>query len=352
MGIQIQNELNELLDVIKQEEGKPVWPSSVLPPSVINILWTFVTGKRIARSDPSLSRLLQLLLERSKAFDMSGGILNQMPWLRFIAPEKTGYNLLQRFNKELNKLFMATIEDHHATYTEEKSSDDLIYGYIKEQKAREHDPNSTFTNLQLTMIILDIFIAGSQTTSITIDLALMMMLVRPDIQATIHQEIDQALDNSQLPMYSDKVKLPYTEAVLLEVQRFFHIVPISGPRRATCTTTLGDYQIPKNTTVLISLRSVHMDPDYWGDPEVFRPERFLDADKRKIVNTERLLPFGLARRRCLGEALARSCIFTFFVGVLQRFDLMLPPGAPVPSIKLLPGITLSPQQYKIKFITR
>jgi cytochrome P450 len=182
MDQQIHSELAELLEVIGQSAGRPVWPGGFLPPAVINILWTFVTGKRIQRTDPQLPRLLKLLNERSKAFDMSGGVLNQMPWLRFIAPERTGYNLLQRFNRELNKLFMETIEEHHATYTEEKSGDDLIYGYIKEMRARQHDPESTFTNLQLTMIILDIFIAGSQTTSITIDLALMMMLARPDIQ--------------------------------------------------------------------------------------------------------------------------------------------------------------------------
>ena len=84
MEIQIKKELKELIDLIGQTED-PLWPGKhLLPPSVINVLWTFTTGKRISRNNPRLIRFLDLLQKRSKAFDMSGGILSQMPWLRFV----------------------------------------------------------------------------------------------------------------------------------------------------------------------------------------------------------------------------------------------------------------------------
>ncbi|XP_055609284.1 probable cytochrome P450 305a1 [Uranotaenia lowii] len=352
MQLQIQNELNELIGIIRVLEEKPVWPGSILPTSVINVLWTFTTGSRISRDDSRLVTLLQLLQNRSKAFDMSGGILSQLPWLRFIAPEWTGYNLLKKFNLELNEFFMTTIKKHHQEYSEEKCDDDLIYAYIKEMKSRMNDPNSTFTDLQLTMIILDIFIAGSQTTSITIDLALMMLVCHPEIQRKIHEEIDSTLAPTELPQQHDRSNLPYTEAFLLEVQRYFHIVPVSGPRRALSDTTLGGFNIPKNTTILMGLRTVHMDPKHWGDPENFRPERFID-ENRQIFNTDRLIPFGLCRRRCLGESLARSCMFTFLVGILQKFSLQKPSEqSPDPDLKLQPGITLSPKPYHIVFKQR
>ena len=349
MEIQIQNELNELLDLLKNLNEESVWPGEILPPSVINVLWTFTTGQRVPRTDDRLQRLLKLLGQRSKAFDMSGGTLNQMPWLRFIAPEKTGYNLIKRFNEELNQFFKVSVDQHHRDYDESKASDDLIYAYIKEMKKRENDPNSTFTDIQLTMTILDIFIAGSQTTSITLDLALMMMAVCPDIQKKIQEEIDENLDQQILPKACDHTKVPYTDAFLLEVQRFFHIVPISGPRRALKETTLGGYRIPKDTTILIGLKTVHKDTEHWGDPEEFRPERFLDKNNN-IHNTEHLIPFGLARRRCLGELLAKACLFTFFVGIMQKFHLSCKDEKP--SIDLLPGITLSPKPYKMIFTPR
>jgi cytochrome P450 len=349
MDSQIQDELKELTSVIESSK-EPIWPADILPASVINVLWTFVTGSRIKRNDSRLARFLDLLHKRSKAFDMAGGTLSQMPWIRFIAPEKSGYNLITSLNKEFSKFFMEIINEHHENYSELKAEEDLIYAFIKEMKNQENNPKSTFSNIQLAMIILDIFIAGSQTTSITLDLALMMMLVRPDIQEKCHKEIDESEFGTKEITYHDRYKFPFIEAFLLEVQRFFHIVPIAGPRRTMKDTTLAKYDIPYNTTILFGLRSVHMDKDYWKNPEDFVPERFLD-ENMNIINTERLIPFGLGRRRCLGDALARACIFTFFVGVLRKFNLKECPYEK-PSLNLLPGITLSPKKYKIIFEKR
>lgn len=361
MQVQIQNELNELLQVIADQQGDAVWPGSFLPPSVLNVLWTFTAGQKIARNDPRLARLLSLMQLRSKAFDMSGGVLNQMAWLRHIAPEWTGYNLIRRFNEEIHAFFMDIIAQHKLDFDEDKASDDLIYAYLNEMQAHAGDPETTFSDRQLTMVILDMFIAGSQTTSITLDLALMTMALHSDVQRRVHDElkklalptIGSAENSTQSPCAEDRAQLPYTEAVLLEVQRFYHIVPISGPRRVLHDTMLGGYRIPRDTTVLMGLRSVHMDDEHWGDPECFRPERFLDADGVKLVNTERLMPFGQGRRRCLGESLARACLFTFFAGMMNRFAVQLTGNdADRPERKLLPGITLSPKPYKVVFKAR
>ena len=351
MEIQIQNELQELLDILDKNEGIPIWPGSqFLPPSVINVLWTFTAGSRIERNDKRLLKFLSLLQKRSKAFDLSGGTLSQMPWLRFFAPEKTGYNLIRNLNKELYEFFMEIIEEHLDTYSDDKENDDLIYAYIKEMRLQEKNPDSTFTLLQLTMVILDIFIAGSTTTSTTIDLAFMITLMRPDVQEKCHKEIDAILGRGISPNYANRMSLPYVEAVLLEVQRFFHIAPLTGPRRTLRTCQLGGYTIPKNTTVLIGVISVQMDAEFWKDPETFRPERFLD-ENRNIIKTVNMLPFGAGRRRCLGDQLARACIFTFFVGILQKYKLQPCPAEP-PSLDLLPGMTLSPKPYKINFQKR
>lgn len=350
MEIQIQNELNELLEVISEKNNEAVWPGSFLAPSIINVLWTFVAGKRIPRSDERLTRLLTLMGQRSKAFDMSGGWLNTMPFLRFIAPEKTSYNLIKRFNSELRDFFMALVNDHKENFSEDKINDDLIYAYIAEMKQRDGE-SSNYDELQLTMIILDMFIAGSYTTSITLDLALMMMVMRPDIQRCIHKSIDDVLDETRLPSINDKNSLVYIEAFLLEVARFFHIVAVSGPRRVLETTTLGGYTIPKNTTVLMDLNSISMDQKHWKDPEEFRPERFLD-ENNQITNVERFVAFGQGRRRCLGENLARSCLFTFFVGIMQRFEIVNGGKEDAPTTKTLPGIVLSPNPYKVHFKKR
>lgn len=94
-----------------------------------------------------------------------------------------------------------------------------------------------------------------------------------------------------------------------------------------------------------------MDANYWRDPDVFRPERFLD-ENQKISNIERFVAFGQGHRRCLGENLARGCLFTFFVGIMQKYRIELPDNEPMPSLDTLPGLVLSPQPYKVRFIKR
>lgn len=95
------------------------------------------------------------------------------------------------------------------------------------------------------------------------------MALYPKIQSRIQKELDAVYEEGQTPSALEKSKFSYIEATIMEVQRFFHITPITGPRRVLRETTLGGYTIPKNTTVLIHLRSVHMDKEHWGDPEVF-----------------------------------------------------------------------------------
>lgn len=350
MEEQIQDELNELLQVIDDHEGKPIWPGEFLPSSVLNVLWSFTAGKKISRGDERLKRLLELMKRRSKAFDMSGGWLNIMPFLRFIAPEQTSYNLIKRFNMELLEFFKPIIAEHKTDFTKEKIDDDLIYAFINEMRSAD-GANTNFTDIQLIMVILDLFVAGAHSTSNTLDFVLMSMVLYPDIQKQCQLDIDAAIGSAELPTLNDKSRLAYIEAVICEAQRMYNIVPISGPRRVLKPTILGGYHIPVNTTVLMGLETINMDRDYWVDPDIFRPERFLDANN-KICNTDRLVAFGQGKRRCLGEALARAALFTYLVGILQKYKLELPPDAAKPSTKAQPGILNSVQPYQILFKRR
>lgn len=93
-----------------------------------------------------LNLFLKLLQKRAKAFDMSGGMLGQFPWLRYIMPEKTGYNMINQLNYELRDFFREKIRKHHEDW-EPNRNDDLMYTYITQMKNEGQD--STFTgNLQ------------------------------------------------------------------------------------------------------------------------------------------------------------------------------------------------------------
>lgn len=340
-------ELDEVIRIINEE--KPcIQPHQLLTLSSFNVLWTLITGQRIERSEDRPRKLLQTLRERSGHFDLAGGILNQLPWLRFLLPDWSGYSFMVNFNQQMVSYFSEIIQQHVETYTDDKASDDLIYAYIKEIKNQKHSPDTSYTEMQITSTLLDFFIAGGLNVGAVLDLLLMMMVVRPDIQAKVHEAIDQLQDQIQ---WSDRDKLSFVQAVILEVQRFFPTIAFGGPRRALQDCSIGGYHIPKGTTLFSDLKSVHHEQEYWKDPEVFRPERFLDGHG-KLVNTERVIPFSLGKRRCFGDILSKTTVFLFFSGILQQFEIVLPDGDRTPSTEMTPGMMYMPKPFKVSFKRR
>lgn len=157
MDEQIEEELNELIRYLDSKNGEvSVWPGEMFPINVMNVLWQFTAGYRMPRNDKKMLTVLTLLRERSKGFDMAGGLLSQMPWIRFIAPKLSGFSLIQTFNKKLYELFLEIIQDHHVHFSLDKVNDDLIYAYINEMKEKEGDPKSNFTGMQRIFITLKI----------------------------------------------------------------------------------------------------------------------------------------------------------------------------------------------------
>ncbi|XP_022921198.2 probable cytochrome P450 305a1 [Onthophagus taurus] len=345
----VHEELEELLLTFEYSNKTAVQVGPILSMSVLSILWRLVAGSRLPKDDTRLQDMFKLLKIRQSAFDMAGGRLNMFPWLRFIAPEKTGYNLILRLNEQMRSFFQEIIDKHHEEWNPGRD-DDVIHAFISHMK-EGNDVHPSFTNDQLLMICIDIFIAGSHTVTYTLEFAFLMIILHPAIQKKIQTEIDNVFEEDHVITYSDRMKVPYVEAVIMEVKRFCHVTPITGPRRTLRDTVLDNYFIPKDTTVLISNYSVHMDKNIWGDPEVFRPERFLD-ENGKLVTSEKLIPFGLGRRRCPGESLARSYIFLIFVGVLRKYIITNAPNRPKPTGTPIPGITLIPEEYKVMLINR
>nr|CAD7430294.1 unnamed protein product [Timema monikensis]CAD7436102.1 unnamed protein product [Timema monikensis] len=100
------------------------------------------------------------------------------------------------------------------------------------------------------------------------------------------------------------------------------------------------------TRIIINLFDLHMDRKYWGDPDNFRPERFLESNGT-VRKDEALLPFGQGKRSCLGESLARSNLFITFTSLLQNFALRLPEGVPRPSTEPEGGLTFTTKPFSI-----
>ncbi|KAF3691118.1 Cytochrome P450 2J2 [Channa argus] len=135
--------------------------------------------------------------------------------------------------------------------------------------------------------------------------------------------------------------MPYTDAVIHEIQRMGDIVPLNLFRTVNKDTLLGKYTIPKGTTILPTLSSVLHDESMWETPHSFNPQHFLNQDG-KFRKREAFLPFSAGKRVCLGEQLARMELFLFFTSLLQRFSFSPPPGEQ-PSLEFMLGATRCPK---------
>ncbi len=110
---------------------------------------------------------------------------------------------------------------------------------------------------------------------------------------------------------------------------------------------LEGFTIPKNAQVIPLIHAVHMDPELWDEPEKFNPSRFLNSEG-VVTKPEYFMPFGVGRRMCLGDVLARMELFLFFSSLLHVFNLELPTGETLPSMQgQTTGVSTTPDQCKV-----
>lgn len=109
---------------------------------------------------------------------------------------------------------------------------------------------------------------------------------------------------------------------------------------------MAGFTIPAGAQVIPLISSVHMDPELWDQPEEFKPERFIGANGN-VQRPEFFMPFGVGRRRCLGDTLARMEMFLFFACLMHGYDISLPEGEPLPSLNGVMGAVISPQAVRM-----
>ncbi|XP_012535700.1 probable cytochrome P450 305a1 [Monomorium pharaonis] len=316
-------------------------------PAVINVLWMLVTGQKPSENLSRLQKFIDLLERRSQVFDLTGGILSIFPWIRYIAPDSSGYNILVTLNNELKNFLMETINEHKKRFIKGNEAD-FIDVFLQEMYNREAQ-QEVFSDDNLLVTLIDFFIAGTSTTTATLDNLFLQMANHQDVQSKLHEEIDTVIGN-RLPHLEDRMKMPYTQAILTECQRIWVVTPVIGPRRVLSNTTLDGYEIPKNTIILMNLHCNNMDPEFFPDPNSFRPERHINNGNYQV--NENIITFGKGKRRCPGAALAKSAMFLLFVGVMQKYRLLPVPGKGYIKTDFTSGLIAAPKPYEMLIVSR
>jgi len=343
----IEDEIHQLFDEMRTTAASNpdgiVDFKGVFTPSVVNVLWAVLGGQRFHRNDEKFKNLLDI---NEMVFRSTKPGLAFLPIPEFLFRK---FPILFKMVGTRGDL-LVTVQDfiretinEHDDDRIESSPRDFIDVYLNELEKQGEKP-STFSYKQLISIIVDLFLAGSDTTSNSIGYAVLRMIYHPDILRKVQEELDSVCGDS-LPSMAHRANLPYTEAVLLESMRIHTIAPFTVAHCALRDTQLQGYTIPKGSMLHMNLYSVHMDETYWKDPHVFRPERHLN-DQGNFVKSDHVMPFSGGRRQCLGEALARNTYFLITTAVLKSFDIERVPNEPLPTLDPLSGATAGYQGFK------
>ncbi|NXJ72972.1 CP2CK protein, partial [Rostratula benghalensis] len=314
----IHEETEHLLEEINKTKGKPFDPTFKLSCAVSNIICSIVFGRRYDYKD---KKFLALMNNMNNIFEMMNSVWGQ---LYQMFPNVLDYlpgphnNIFKEF--DALKAFVSEEVKIHQASLDPSSPQDFIDCFLSKMQEEKEKPNSHFHMKNLVTSTFDLFIAGTETTSTTVRYGLLLLLKYPKIQEKVQEEIDQVVGRSRKPCVADRSQMPYTDAVVHEIQRFISLIPLSVPRAVTKDLRFRDYVIPKGTTIFPILTSVLHDSKEFPNPHEFNPGHFLN-EKGTFRKSEFFMPFSAGKRICPGEGLARMEIFLLLALILQNFTL-------------------------------
>ncbi|KAK7040154.1 hypothetical protein VNI00_009960 [Paramarasmius palmivorus] len=162
-----------------------------------------------------------------------------------------------------------------------------------------------------------LYAAGLDTICATLGTFFLAMVLYPDVQRKVQDELDGVVGTTRLPNFNDRERLPYLAAVQKETMRWHPVGPMSIPHMTNADDSYHGYVVPKGATVLTNIWRISRDKSLYRDADVFRPERFLGATPEQDPNT---FVFGFGRRVCPGQELAHATVYICMAMSLAIFN--------------------------------
>ncbi|CDP20560.1 unnamed protein product [Coffea canephora] len=183
-----------------------------------------------------------------------------------------------------------------------------------------------FGRKDLKHLLMDLFVGGTETTSVTVEWAMAELLRNPDKIAKARAELKEVIGQKEVVQESDISRHPYLQAVIKETFRLHPAGPLLAPHKANDDVEINGYMVPKNTQVLFNVWASGRDPATWSDPEIFEPERFLDSEIDVRGQHFELIRFGAGRRIFPGLPLAYRMVHLMLAAFIHNIDWKLEEG--------------------------
>ncbi|XP_073125689.1 cytochrome P450 81Q32-like [Henckelia pumila] len=274
-----------------------------------NIIMRMVAGKRYfgESEDNEQAKNFRELIKEAITY---GGVSNPadffpvLKWIDYNGKEKG----MKRLSKEMDAFLQGLIDEHRR----DKVKTTMIGHFLDLQESQPE----YYTDSIIKGIIMVMLLAGTDTSSVTIEWAMSALLNHPQKLEKARAELDNNVGNNRLIDESEVPKLAYLQNIISETFRLFPAAPLLVPHESSDDCKIGGYDIPKGTILLVNAWAIHRDPMTWDDPASFNPERF----EGKEIGGAKLLPFGMGRRSCPGSGLAQRVVGLALGSLIQCFE--------------------------------
>jgi len=236
----------------------------------------------------------------------------------------------RRAARRLDAVLFRIIRERRASYTDEGDLLSLLL------HARDEDDGRGMTDQQVRDEAMTLFLAGHETTALTLSWTWYLMAQHPEAEQTLWAELEAVLAG-RTPSVDDWPKLKFTEMVILESMRLYPPAYVIG-REATVDCVIGGYAVPRGTTLLLPQWVVQRDARFFEQPEEFKPQRW-GEERIKSLPKFAYFPFGGGPRVCIGQQFAMMEMVLILATIAQKFRFRLQAGAKVTP---MPRFTLRP----------
>ncbi|KAI8018927.1 Cytochrome P450 81Q32 [Camellia lanceoleosa] len=275
-----------------------------------NIIMRMIAGKRYYGEElenyEEAKEFRDLLSETFKY----GGASNPndfLPVLRWIDYGNFEKNL-KRIHKRMDAFLQGLIDEHRG----DKSRNSMIDHLLSFQESQPE----YYTDEIIRGLILVIILAGTDTSAVTMEWVMSLLMNHPKVLKKARAELDTHVGQDRLVDESDLSNLHYLQDIIFETFRLFPPAPLLVPHMSSEDCTIGGFEVPRDTILLVNAWAIHRNPQVWDNPTSFKPERF----KGEEVEGYKLMPFGMGRRACPGVGLAQRVVSLGLGSLIQCFE--------------------------------
>ncbi|XP_048728501.2 cytochrome P450 2H1-like [Ostrea edulis] len=305
----------ELFQSHAKDKSSPHTLEYLIRQTAFNFLSAFLLGRRYSYEDPDMIEIRDKISE----FGVSMATANKANFLPFLAYFDRSKLQTAVRNQEYVFSRFREIMQAKSNGTEEEPPSDFLQVYLS--KSEKELSVDGMTEIDVLRTTVDMFVAGRDNLMVSTKWILMALVKYPDVQSKCRSEIHEVIGRDQKVQTEDRSKTPYTLATIKEIQRMYSPVTLTPFHCPEQDIKVGEYDIPKDSIIMIDCKAPCKDRQFWKDPEDFKPERFLDMNASQHLPEGCYIPYGAGPRYCIGKYLADIFLYTFTANILQNFQV-------------------------------